>query len=90
MMRKFATWYTKAFPHGAALRERLTRVRSMAELAAVVEGLDPATPFPPAGMRAKRGKRSGTQKVSLPWGYENARDDDTPPAPEAEDGFSGG
>ena len=90
MMRKFATWYTKAFPHGAALRERLTRVRSLAELEAAVEGLDPSLPFPPAGMRAKRGKRSGTQKVSLPPGYAEARDDDTPPDPEAEDEFSGG
>jgi nifR3 family TIM-barrel protein len=90
MMRKFATWYTKAFPHGAALRERLTRVRSLAELEDSVKGLDPSLPFPPAGMRAKRGKRSGTQKVSLPPGYAEARDDDTPPCAEAEDAFSGG
>jgi hypothetical protein len=90
MMRKFATWYTKAFPHGAALRERLTRVRSLAELGAAVEGLDPLVPFPAAGMRAKRGKRSGTQKVSLPPGYADAPDDDALPDADAEDAFSGG
>ncbi|MCK6460219.1 MAG: tRNA dihydrouridine synthase DusB [Planctomycetes bacterium] len=90
MMRKFATWYTKAFPHGAALRESLTRVRSLAELEAAVEGLDPLVPFPAAGMRAKRGKRSGTQKVSLPPGYADAPDDDTLPGADAEDAFSGG
>jgi nifR3 family TIM-barrel protein len=90
MMRKFATWYTKAFPHGAPLRERLTRVTSLAELAAVAEGIDGSLPFPPAGMRAKRGKRSGTQKVSLPPGYADSPDDDSLPCAEAEDAFSGG
>jgi hypothetical protein len=90
MMRKFATWYTKAFPHGAPLRERLTRVTSLAELARVAEGIDGSLPFPPAGMRAKRGKRSGTQKVSLPHGYLDSPDDDTPPCAEAEDADSGG
>ncbi len=90
MMRKFATWYTRAFPHGAPLRERLTRVTSVEELARVAEDIDGSLPFPPAGMRAKRGKRNGTQKVSLPPGYGDARDDDTPPCSEAEDAFSGG
>jgi len=90
MMRKFATWYTKAFPHGATLRERLTRVTSLAELVLATKDIDGSRPFPPAGMRAKRGKRSGTQKVSLPPGYAEARDDDTPPRPEAEDATSGG
>ena len=41
-------------------------------------------------MRARRGKRSGTQKVALPYGYLDALEDDTPPGPEAEDATSGG
>jgi nifR3 family TIM-barrel protein len=90
MMRKFATWYTKAFPDGAALRERLTRVTSLGELAETAKGIDGSLPFPPAGMRAKRGKRGGTQKVSLPPGYAEAHDDDTPPCPAAEEAVSGG
>jgi nifR3 family TIM-barrel protein len=89
MMRKFATWYTKAFPGGASLRERLTRVTTLAELARGVADLDGSLPFPPAGMRAKRGKRGGTQKVALPHGYLD-RDDDTPPEPAAEELLSGG
>jgi nifR3 family TIM-barrel protein len=90
MMRKFATWYTKAFPHGAALRQRLTRVTTLEELAGAVEGIDGTEPFPPAGMRAKRGKRSGTQRVSLPPGYADAPEDDAIPVAEAEDAISGG
>ena len=90
MMRKFATWYTKAFPHGAPLRERLTRVTSVEELARVSEEIDGSLPFPPAGMRAKRGKRNGRQKVSLPFGYMDRLDDDTPPCAAAEDADSGG
>ncbi|MHC4937749.1 MAG: tRNA dihydrouridine synthase DusB [Planctomycetota bacterium] len=90
MMRKFGTWYTKSFYGGAALRQSLTRVRSLADLRARVEGVDRDLPFPPAGMRAKRGKRSGTQKVSLPPGYLDDREDDTPPGAEAEQLVSGG
>jgi hypothetical protein len=90
MMRKFATWYTKAFPHGATLRERLTRMTSLAELALACAEIDGSLPFPPAGMRARRGKRGGTQRVSLPPGYADAPDDDALPCPEAEDAFSGG
>jgi nifR3 family TIM-barrel protein len=90
LMRKFATWYTKAFPDGAQLRESLTRVTTLAELEAGVLGIDASLPFPPAGMRAKRGKRNGTQKVALPAGYLDTVDDDTPPCLAAEDAFSGG
>jgi len=90
--RKFTTWYTKSFPGGAALRKRLTLVRTLAELEQAVAGapVDRATPFPPAGMRVKRGKRSGTQKVSLPPDYLADRSDDTPPGAAAEDPGSGG
>jgi len=87
-MRKFTTWYTKSFHGGAALRSHLTRVKTLAELEAAVAAVDRTLPFPPVGMRAKRGKRSGTQKVHLPHGYLENRDDDTPPS--SEDIASGG
>jgi hypothetical protein len=90
MMRKFVTWYTKAFPGGARLRDGLHRLRTVADLEAHVAGVDRSLPFPPAGMRAKRGKRSGTQKVALPFGYTDRLDDDAPPCAEAEDPASGG
>jgi nifR3 family TIM-barrel protein len=90
MMRKFATWYTKGFPDGAGLRERLTRVTTLAELEEGVRDVDGSLPFPPAGMRAKRGKHGGTQKVALPEGYLDAPDDGTPPCAAAESALSGG
>jgi nifR3 family TIM-barrel protein len=90
MMRKFVTWYTKAFPGGARLRGGLHRLGTVADLEAHVAGVDRSLPFPPAGMRAKRGKRSGTQKVALPHGYMDRLDDDAPPDAEAEDPTSGG
>ena len=90
MMRKFVAWYTKSFPGGAELRQSLTRVATLAELRAGLAHVDRSIPFPPAGMRAKRGKRSGTQKVALPHGYLDDRDDDTPPCAAAEDPASGG
>jgi hypothetical protein len=90
MMRKFVAWYTKSFPGGAPLRQSLTRVATLDELAAGLATIDRETPFPPDGMRAKRGKRGGTQKVALPHGYLDQLDDDTPPCAEAEDPASGG
>ena len=53
-----------------------------------VADLDRDVPFPPAGMRAKRGKRSGTQKVVLPHGFWDDPDDPTPP--DCEEMVSGG
>jgi len=88
--RKHATWYTKGFAGGAALRERLMHVRSRGELAEAVGGVDRRLPFPPDAMRVPRGKTAGTQKVSLPEGYLDDLEDATPPGVEAEAADSGG
>ena len=88
--RKHAAWYTKAFPGSARLRQRLLQVATLAELDAILGELDPGTPYPPEAMRVPRGKHGGTQRVTLPAGFLDALDDDTPPGPEAEDPTSGG
>ncbi|MDX1649162.1 MAG: tRNA dihydrouridine synthase DusB [Myxococcota bacterium] len=88
--RKHATWYTKGFPDSAALRGRLIRVSTLAELDAVLEPLDPAVPFPACAMRVPRGKSGGRQRVTLPEGYLESLDDAVPPCAEAEDPTSGG
>jgi len=90
MMRKFVSYYTRAFPGGAALRGSLARVKSLAELRAGLQNCDRTVPFPKAGVRARRGKRSGRQKVALPPGYLDDLEDDTPPGAGAELGISGG
>jgi nifR3 family TIM-barrel protein len=88
--RKHAAWYTKGFRDSARLRERLTRVASLAELRDQLAELDPEEPFPRHALRVPRGKHGGTQRVALPEGYLDRLDDDTPPGPEAEDPISGG
>jgi nifR3 family TIM-barrel protein len=88
--RKHSAWYTKAFPDSAALRQRLMRVASVAELEAELASLDRSLPFPPEAMRVKRGKSGGSQKIVLPEGFLDDPDDETPPPPEAESADSGG
>jgi nifR3 family TIM-barrel protein len=88
--RKHSSWYTKGFPGGAPLRERLMHVRTMVELAEVLSGVDRTLPFPPDAMRVPRGKSGGTQKVALPQGYLDDLEDATPPPVEAETADTGG
>ena len=88
--RKHSSWYTKGFPGGAALRQRLMQVRTRGELGEVLAGVDRTQPFPPDAMRVPRGKTAGTQKVALPDGYLDELDDDTPPGVLAEVADSGG
>lgn len=92
-MRRHACWYTKCFPGSARLHPALQQVSAMDELRAVLGRLDPALPFPPEALRVKRGKASGTQKVTLPHGYLEDRDEDLPTSedPNEVDGaLSGG
>ncbi len=78
-MRKWCTWYTIGFPGSAKARAELVRIDSIDEMLAILRRLDPALPFPAAAMRAHRGKGGRKQKVTLPHGYLDQRDDDTPP-----------
>jgi nifR3 family TIM-barrel protein len=88
--RKHATWYTKGFPGGSALRQELMKVQHLDELERLLETLDRQQPFPPEAMRVQRGKTGGTQKVALPQGYLDDLEDATPPGAEAESDDSGG
>jgi nifR3 family TIM-barrel protein len=88
--RKHSAWYTKGFAGGGALRERLMRVETLEQLAAILAEVDRRQPFPPDAMRVGRGKRGGRQKVALPEGFLDHLDDATPPGAEAETADSGG
>jgi len=90
MTRKFASWYTKSFPGTAPLRHALMHARNLDEMRELMATVDRDMPFPPTGMRVRRGKRGGCQKVHLPAGYLDDLDDDTPPGPSAEVATSGG
>ena len=88
--RKHAAWYTKGFRGSARLRERLMRVETRDDLEQALSRIDRDEPYPPSALRAKRGKRGGTQTVSLPEGFLDDLEDDTPPGADAEDPASGG
>ncbi len=88
--RKHSSWYVKGFHSSSELRARLMTVGSLVELEAILDGVDRAEPYPAAAETAKRGKRSGTQRVVLPPGFLDDPDDATPPPPDAEDPVSGG
>lgn len=88
--RRQASWYTKGFRGSTRLRQALMQVRTLDQLAALVATVDRSEPFPPEAQRVPRGKTAGTQKVALPDGYLEQRDDATPPDPAAEEEFSGG
>jgi nifR3 family TIM-barrel protein len=88
--RRHATWYTKGFRGSARMRESLMRVETLAGLEEALSRLDPEEGFPVGSMRVPRGKTAGTQKVSLPPGYLEQLDDDTPPEAETLDDLNGG
>jgi nifR3 family TIM-barrel protein len=88
--RKHGGWYTRGFRSSARLRDRLMRVRHLAELEEVLSGINREEPFPEHGHLVRRGKRSGTQKVALPDGFWDDPDDPTPPGADAEQATSGG
>jgi nifR3 family TIM-barrel protein len=79
-MRKWCAWYTQGFPGSARARAALVRVAALDEMRAVLDGFDPARPFPPAALRARRAKGGRTQRVALPEGFLCDRDDDRPPS----------
>ncbi len=87
-MRKYNSWYTKGFRGGSALRRRLVKVDTYAEMDAIFAGLDGSEPFPPKAIRARRCKSGQRQRVVLPDGYLDTRADDS--LPEALESVPGG
>ena len=77
--RKWCAWYTKGFRGSAGVRGALQRVATLADMRAILGELDPDEPFPPSALRAGRAKGGRTQRVTLPEGYLDDLEDDTPP-----------
>ena len=55
------------------------RLHTLDEMRVVLSEANATLRFPPLAMRMPRGKGSGRQRVSLPDGYLDNLDDDTPP-----------
>jgi hypothetical protein len=78
-MRKWCAWYTKGFRGSSTVRDKLSTVERFSDLRETLATLDHSEPFPFAGLRAVRGKSGRAQRVALPHGYLDDRNDDTPP-----------
>ena len=78
--RRHAAWYTQGYAIGADARRALGTVSSLAELAGLLDAIDPALPLPPEAVRWKRGHTDGPRPVRLPDGWLRLVDDPTPPA----------
>ena len=78
--RRHAAWYTQGYAIGADARRVLGTVSTLAELAALLERIDPDLPLPAAAVRMKRGHTDGPRPVRLPDGWLRLVDDPTPPA----------
>jgi nifR3 family TIM-barrel protein len=78
--RRHAAWYTQGYAIGADARRALGSVASLAELAAVLDAIDPTLALPPEAVRWKRGHTDGPRPVRLPDGWLRLVDDPTPPA----------
>lgn len=82
--RKHASWYLTGYPVGGEVRRLVATASTRAELDATLDRLDPtAEPVPDAG-RLKRGHTNGPIRVTLPDGYLDELDDDTPPTGDSD------
>lgn len=75
-IRKFTGWYLKGFPGTKKKLPALHLVGTLDELHALLADLPRDVPYPIAALRARRCKTGKTQKVSLPDGFLEARDED--------------
>ena len=88
--RRHVSWYTKGFRITSAVRDGMMRIETLQDLHSLFSDVDRSQPFPPSAMRVVRGKATGIQKVSLPAGFLDNLDDDTPLAGADEDAGDGG
>jgi len=73
-IRKHIAWYLHGFPAGAELRRALALVKTLAELDALLDQLDPGVPFPQAA-QGPRGRQGSPASVALPDGWLTDPDD---------------
>ena len=79
-MRKWCSWYTKGFRGSAAVRSDLHRVTTLEGMLEILGRMDLEQSFPTVALRAGRAKGGRTQRVTLPEGYLENLEDDTPPS----------
>ena len=68
-IRKHMAWYLKGFRVAQPIRAALGTVGSLAELDALLSGIDPDQPHPVDVVAGPRGRTSGQRRVALPEGW---------------------
>jgi nifR3 family TIM-barrel protein len=89
LFRKHPPWYLKGFPAGPVVRDAMSRVSSVDELADLTGELDPEVPFPKGANHMVRGHSHGPRPVRLPHGFLSDRSTHHL-SPESEQVVSGG
>ena len=90
-LRKHMAWYFKGFPIGAELRRGLAMVSGLAELAGLLDQLDPEVEFPRAELGSPRGRQgSARERVVLPYGWLDSQCLGDTDIADAESDVSGG
>ena len=77
--RKHVGWYLTGYPAGGVRRRDLAMASSLAELDALLDGLDADAILPPEAHRLPRGHLQGPKPVTLPEHWLATRDDPAPP-----------
>ena len=77
--RKHAGWYLTGFPVGSTVRRSLGLAVTLAEVHALLDGLDGSLAFPAEALRMARGHTNGPRPVRLPPGWLDDVDNPTPP-----------
>jgi nifR3 family TIM-barrel protein len=77
--RKHAGWYLAGYPVGGQVRKRANVVATVADLEALLAGLDAAATIDPRSLRTPRGHTNGPRRVVLPDRWLELADDPTPP-----------
>ena len=68
-LRKHLRWYLQGYPVGSAARVAAGSVGSVAEVEALLDGLDPTTEILPEAVRAPRGRTDAIGRLALPEGW---------------------
>jgi nifR3 family TIM-barrel protein len=89
LFRKHPPWYLKGFPAGPLIRDGLSKVSSVDQVASWVAQLDPNIPYPEDAHRMVRGHTHGPRSVRLPHNFLDTREG-TSLGRDAEEVVSGG
>ncbi len=89
-LRKFMAWYLKGFSVGSTTRRALGLVSDLTELDGLLTTIDHAQEFPETEIGRPRGRTSPQKRLTLPEGWLDSRNIDSPLSADAELAVSGG